>query len=41
VAQELGPFLIGGGAVFLTGSQGSSPGQELDQGLSDVPFIGG
>ena len=28
VAEEFGPFLIGGGAVFLAGAQGAAAGDE-------------
>jgi hypothetical protein len=33
MAEELGPFFVGGGPVFLAGPQGAAPGQECQVGL--------
>jgi hypothetical protein len=41
VAEELLPFRVGGGAVFLAGSQGPSAGQERQVGLDRLVRVGG
>src|SRR5262249_28616092 len=36
VAEEFGPFLIGGGAVFLAGAQGAAAGDERPVAVDDL-----
>ena len=41
MAEELGPFFVGGDAVFLAGPQGAAPGQERQVGLDRLVGIDG
>lgn len=41
VAEELGPFLVGRGAIFLAGSQCAPPGQERQMGLDGFLRVDG
>jgi len=41
VAEELGPFLVGGRAVFLAGPQGAAAGQERQVGLDGLFGVDG
>jgi len=41
VAEELGPFLVGGGAVFPGGPQRTAPGDERPVGVDDLFGVDG
>jgi len=41
VAEELGPFVVGGDAVFLGGPQGAAAGQERQVGLDRLVGVDG
>src|SRR5689334_22627130 len=41
MAEELGPFFVGGGPAFLAGPQGAAPGQECQVGLDCLVGVNG